>query len=63
MALWNFGLNTPFSWHPKQFVESWCAMILIGRGGRIGRAQAAQAEGREFESQPSQTIDIWNLYL
>ena len=32
--------------------------IPIGRGGRIGRPQAYHADGREFESQPSQTNEL-----
>ena len=32
--------------------------VVTGRGGLIGRAHASRAEGREFESQPSQTNDL-----
>ena len=32
-------------------------------GGRIGRVQASHAEGREFDSQSSQTRDLSNWYV
>ena len=35
-------------------------ITTTGRGDRIGRAQTSRAEGRKFESQPSQRNDLYD---
>ena len=35
-------------------------MYWTGRGGPIGGTQASHVEAREFETQPSQTNDVYN---
>ena len=56
------AIPSGFNWQPtvQEFALS---LEYDGISGRIGQAEASRVEGREFNSQSSQTDDLPNLYL